>query len=66
MTRVDTRRMFGTGRLLRARLYHCKAGHQLESAETIVGEILPIQKGKMLINRYTVTRNGDRDEDYRV
>lgn len=64
--RRDTRRMFGTGRLIRARLYVCKGGHQFETAETIVGEILPVQKGKMIINRYTVNRNGSRDEDYRL
>lgn len=50
---MDTRKTV-LPRIIRVRLYNCKNGHQIETAETIVGEPVPVRRAKEIINKYTV------------
>lgn len=60
LTRKDSRHT-EMPRILKLRLYYCAAGHQIESAETIVGDIVPIRRKKLLINTHSVRREEGRD-----
>lgn len=55
-------------RVLGVRLYHCAAAHQFETAETVIGDVTPIRRMKLLINMYTIKRDEGRKRknDYRM
>jgi hypothetical protein len=57
--RVDTRRTT-MPRIIRIRLYRCAGGHQFETAETVVGEVVTQTREKKLINRFSVRRDYDK------
>lgn len=66
LRRLDSRRT-RMPRILRIRLYNCEDGHQLETAETIVGEVVPIRRKKLLINTHSFRKDDGvlRRDDYR-
>jgi hypothetical protein len=67
LTRLRETRRTELARIMRIRLYHCEQGHQFETAEVVVGPVVPIQRKKTLIYTHSVKRN-ERDrrqmEDY--